>query len=215
MTLIPDFDSRFHNNNITYLCGIDEVGRGPLAGPVIAAAVILPSSCNIPGVDDSKKLTALKREQMVPVIREKALTWGIGEASESDIDRINIVQATYLAMQNAVNNLSIQPDYLLVDGNQFPILDYKSGEIPLRGEAVVKGDAKSLSIACASVLAKVHRDRLMVKLSAVFPEYGFEKHKGYGTLQHRQALAEKGISPIHRKTFVHIEKQTAMDLQKR
>lgn len=177
------------------ICGVDEAGRGPLAGPVCAAAVILPEGCVIEGLNDSKKLTEKKREALFDVIKEKALSYSIAMASEKEIDEINILQATYLAMNRAVAGLDVRPDFVLVDGNRDP----KVG-IPTR--TVIKGDALSSSIAAASVLAKVTRDRFMLELSRQYPEYQFPKHKGYGTKLHYEMLEKYGISPIHRRSFL-------------
>ena len=177
------------------VCGIDEAGRGPLAGPVVAAAVILAPGTEFTGVNDSKKLTEKKREALFDYIKENALAYGIGRASEQEIDEINILQATFLAMRRAVETLPVSADYALVDGNRIQGLD-----IP--AECVIGGDGKVLSIAAASILAKVTRDREMRALAAQYPEYGFEKHKGYGTKAHYLAIAEHGICPIHRRTFL-------------
>ena len=177
------------------VCGIDEAGRGPLAGPVCAAAVILPLDCAIPGLNDSKKLTEKKREALYPVICERALAWGVGWASAQEIDQINILQATFLAMERAVEQLKLQPGWVLVDGNRMPPLG-----IP--GETVVKGDAQCASIAAASILAKVSRDRLLREWDEQYPEYGFGKHKGYGTKAHYQAIRTYGLLPIHRRSFL-------------
>lgn len=179
----------------TAVCGIDEAGCGPLAGPVYAAAVILPDGLEIPGLNDSKKLTEKKREALFDEICQKAIAYGIGCASEQEIDEINILQATYLAMRRAVEQLSVPADYALVDGNRMPPL-------AISGETVVKGDAKSASIAAASILAKVSRDRVMLLMDPVYPQYQFAKHKGYGTKVHREALLTYGPCPIHRKTFL-------------
>ena len=179
----------------TPFCGVDEAGRGPLAGPVVAAAVILAPGTEFPGVNDSKKLTEKKREALFDYIKENALAYGIGRASEQEIDEINILQATFLAMRRAVEALPVSADYALVDGNRIQGLD-----IP--AECVIGGDGKVLSIAAASILAKVTRDREMRALAAQYPEYGFEKHKGYGTKAHYLAIAEHGICPIHRRTFL-------------
>ena len=179
----------------TAVCGIDEAGRGPLAGPVFAAAVILPEDCEIPGLNDSKKLTEAKREALFDVICEKAIAYGIGSADEKEIDEINILQATYLAMRRAVEALPIPCDYAMVDGNRMPPL-------PVPGITVVKGDAKSASIAAASILAKVSRDRLLLQYAKEYPQYLFEKHKGYGTKDHYAALEAYGPSPIHRLSFL-------------
>ncbi len=177
------------------VCGIDEAGRGPLAGPVFAAAVILPAEVEIPGLNDSKKLTAKKREALFPLIQEKAVSWSVAFATESEIDEINILQATYLAMRRACEGLSIPADYALVDGNRMPPLS-----VP--GETIIKGDGLSASIAAASVLAKVSRDRLMLELDSLYPEYQFAKHKGYGTALHVELLRKYGPCPIHRRSFL-------------
>lgn len=177
------------------ICGIDEAGRGPLAGPVCAAAVILPEGLEIPGLNDSKKLTDKKRRELFPIIQEQALAYGIGWASQEEIDDINILQATFLAMSRAVEQLNIRPDLALVDGNRAPTLD-----LPV--ETVVKGDSLSASIAAASVLAKVSRDDVMLRMAEEYPGYGFEVHKGYGTKAHYEALRTFGPSPIHRRTFL-------------
>ena len=177
------------------ICGIDEAGRGPLAGPVCAAAVILPEGLEIPGLNDSKKLTDKKRRELFPIIEEQALAYGIGWASQEEIDDINILQATFLAMSRAVEQLNIRPDLALVDGNRAPTLD-------LPAKTVVKGDSLSASIAAASVLAKVSRDDVMLRMAEEYPGYGFEVHKGYGTKAHYEALRTFGPSPIHRRTFL-------------
>ena len=177
------------------ICGIDEAGRGPLAGPVCAAAVILPEGLEIPGLNDSKKLTDKKRRELFPIIEGQALAYGIGWASQEEIDDINILQATFLAMSRAVEQLNIRPDLALVDGNRAPTLD-----LPV--ETVVMGDSLSASIAAASVLAKVSRDDVMLRMAEEYPVYGFEVHKGYGTKAHYEALRTFGPSPIHRRTFL-------------
>lgn len=177
------------------VCGIDEAGRGPLAGPVCAAAVILPEGCVIEGVNDSKKLTEKKREALFDVIREKALAYSIAVADEKEIDEINILQATYLAMRRAFDGLSIKPDMALVDGNRDPGLGVAT-------KTIVKGDANSMSVAAASILAKVTRDRFMLEMDEKYPEYQFAKHKGYGTNLHYEMLTKYGASEIHRKTFL-------------
>ena len=189
------WERRAQEQGLGPVCGIDEAGRGPLAGPVCAAAVILPLDCHIDGLNDSKKLTEKKREALFPLIQEKALAWGIGWASAEEIDAINILQATFLAMKRAVEQLSVQPGWALVDGNRMPPLD-----IP--GETVVKGDAQCASIAAASILAKVSRDRLLEEWDTLYPEYGFAKHKGYGTKLHYDAILRHGVLPIHRKSFL-------------
>ena len=177
------------------ICGVDEAGRGPLAGPVCAAAVILPANAVIPGLNDSKKLTDKKRRELMPVIKEMALGYGIAFADEKEIDEINILQATYLAMKRAIDMLPIKPDLALVDGN-------RAGDFGLPVKTVVKGDSLSASIAAASVLAKVTRDDLMLQMAEKYPQYGFEVHKGYGTKAHYAALTEHGPSEIHRMTFL-------------
>ena len=179
------------------VCGIDEAGRGPLAGPVYAAAVILPTGLEIEGLNDSKKLSEKKREQLFPIICEKAIAYSVGIATEKEIDEINILNATFLAMKRAVEGLKVKPDYALVDGNRYPKI---SDDI--KEEVVVKGDAKSMSIAAASILAKVSRDRFMLEKTIEYPQYEFEKHKGYGTKLHYEKILEYGPSPIHRMTFL-------------
>ena len=181
--------------NVGVICGVDEAGRGPLAGPVCAAAVILPQGEIIPGLNDSKKLTDKKRRELFPVIKEKAIAYGIAFASEAEIDEINILQATFLAMQRAIDQLGVKPDLALIDGNR-----EKNFGLPVK--TIVKGDSLSLNIAAASILAKVTRDDLMVELAETYPEYGFEIHKGYGTKAHYEALRAHGPSPIHRMTFL-------------
>lgn len=177
------------------ICGIDEVGRGPLAGPVTAAAVILPKDCEILYLNDSKKLTARRRELLYDEIMEKAVSVSVGMASPQKIDEINILQATYAAMRDAVNGLEVKPEVLLNDAVTIPGLDYM--QVP-----IIKGDAKSVSIAAASVIAKVVRDRLMVSYDKILPQYGFASNKGYGTKQHIEALKEYGPSVLHRATFI-------------
>ena len=177
------------------ICGIDEVGRGPLAGPVVAGAVILPKDCDILYINDSKKLSAKKREELYDVIMEKAVAAAVGYASPERIDEINILQATYEAMRQAINNLSQKPDILLNDAVTIPQVDIK--QVP-----IIKGDAKSISIGAASIIAKVTRDRLMVKYEEVFPGYGFASNKGYGSAAHIAALKELGPCPIHRASFI-------------
>lgn len=184
------------NAGYKVVCGIDEAGRGPLAGSVHAAAVILPIGLEIEGLNDSKKLSEKKREQLFDVICEKAIDYSIGVATEKEIDEINILNATFLAMHRAVEGLKIKPDYALIDGNQYPKIPF------VTEETVVKGDAKSMSIAAASILAKVSRDRFMLEKAKEYPEYCFEKHKGYGTKVHYEAIKEFGPSPIHRLTFL-------------
>ena len=187
-------DSLF-SQGIQLICGVDEAGRGPLAGPVCAAAVILPPHLEIPGLDDSKKLTDKRRRELFPVIKEQAIAYGIGLASHEEIDEINILQATYLAMERALNQLQIRPDHALIDGN-------RAKDFGLPVTTVVKGDSLSANIAAASVLAKVTRDELMEQYALEYPEYQFEVHKGYGTKAHYAALTEHGASSIHRMTFL-------------
>ena len=189
------YEKRAGEQGFSAVCGIDEAGRGPLAGPVCAAAVILPPDCDIPGLNDSKKLSEKKREALFPVIQEKALAFGVGWATAEEIDRVNILQATFLAMARAVEALPAPADYALVDGNRMPPL-------PIPGETIVKGDATSASIAAASILAKVSRDRLLRQLDEEHPEYGFAKHKGYGTKAHYEAIRKYGLLPEHRRSFL-------------
>lgn len=177
------------------VCGVDEAGRGPLAGPVCAAAVILPVGVIIDGVNDSKKLSEKKRESLFDVIREQALSYSIAYATVDEIEEINILNATMLAMRRAIDGLDIKADYAMIDGNKIPPLD-------IDAECIVKGDAKSMSIACASILAKVSRDRLLYKYAEEYPMYGFDKHKGYGTKVHREAILKYGPCPYHRKSFL-------------
>ena len=179
-----------------FICGIDEVGRGPLAGPVVAGAVILPKECEILYINDSKKLSAAKRDELYDEIMDKAVAVGLGMASPARIDEINILQATYEAMRMAISNLSVQPDLLLNDAVTIP-------EIEIMQIPIIKGDAKSVSIAAASILAKVTRDRLMVEYEKVFPGYDFASNKGYGTKAHIEGLKKFGPTPIHRMSFIH------------
>lgn len=189
------FENEARENGYKIICGVDEAGRGPLAGPVCAAAVILPENHIIDGLNDSKKLTEKKREALYDVIKNEAVAYSIAMASEKEIDEINILQATYLAMRRAVSGLDVEPDFVLVDGNRDPILGIDT-------KTVIKGDALSASIAAASVLAKVTRDRYMLEISEKYPEYQFPKHKGYGTKLHYEMLEKYGISEIHRKSFL-------------
>ena len=179
----------------TVICGVDEAGRGPLAGPVCAAAVILPDHLELPGLNDSKKLSDKKRRELFPLIKEQAIAYGIGLASEKEIDEINILQATFLAMERAIAQLEGKADLALIDGN-------RARDFGLNVKTVVKGDSLSASIAAASILAKVTRDDMMEAYAGEYPGYGFEIHKGYGTKAHYAALTEKGPSPIHRMTFL-------------
>ena len=177
------------------ICGVDEAGRGPLAGPVCAAAVILPLDTVVDGVNDSKKLTEKKREALFDVIKETAVSYCIAYASVEEIESINILNATMLAMKRAVEGLDVKADYAMIDGNKMPPLD-------IDGETIVKGDAKSMSIACASILAKVSRDRLLYEYAKEYPQYHFDKHKGYGTAAHREAIIKYGPCPYHRMSFL-------------
>ena len=169
-----EIENNLYSNGYKVICGVDEAGRGPLAGPVCAAAVILPNGLEIPGLTDSKKLTDKKRRELFPIIKEQAIAYGIGLASHEEIDEINILQATYLAMERAMAQLSVKPDIALIDGNRA-----KDFGLPVR--TVVKGDSLSMNIAAASILAKVTRDDLMLEMASMYPEYSFEVHKGYGT----------------------------------
>lgn len=187
-------DSLF-DQGIGVICGVDEAGRGPLAGPVYAAAVILPRDLEIPGLTDSKKLSDKKRRELFPIIQEQAVAFGIGVASEKEIDEINILQATFLAMKRALEKLTVRPDLALIDGN-------RKTDFGVPAKTVVKGDSLSASIAAASILAKVSRDDYMMELAQKYPQYGFDIHKGYGTKAHYQALREFGPSEVHRMTFL-------------
>lgn len=188
-------ENEYREKGFDIICGVDEAGRGPLAGPVYAAAVILPSDCVIEGLNDSKKLTEKKREALFDKIKEKALAYGIASADEKEIDEINILNATFLAMKRAIASLSVRPDLALIDGNQKPHTDIEE-------VTVIKGDAKSMSIAAASVLAKVSRDRFMLEMAEKYPQYEFAKHKGYGTKLHYEKIAQYGVCDIHRRTFL-------------
>lgn len=190
-----EIENSLYSQQVQAICGIDEAGRGPLAGPVCAAAVILPRDLQIPGLTDSKKLTDKKRRELFPVIQEHAVAFGIGLASQQEIDEINILQATFLAMQRALDQLRVRPDLALIDGN-------RETDFGIPVKTVVKGDSLSANIAAASILAKVTRDDIMIQLAEAYPEYGFEIHKGYGTKAHYAALAEHGLSAIHRRSFL-------------
>ncbi len=190
-----EFENSVYETGKSLIAGIDEAGRGPLAGPVCAAAVILPKGLVIEEINDSKKLTEKKREKLFDVIIEKAIAYSIQFCEPDVIDEINIRQATHKAMENAVKNLSVEPEHIFIDGND---------NIPFDSPYtyIVKGDAKSHTIAAASILAKVSRDRLMVELDAKYPQYGFAKHKGYGTKAHMEAIQQYGVSEVHRKSFM-------------
>ena len=190
-----EIENSLFASGITEICGVDEAGRGPLAGPVCAAAVILPPNLEIPGLNDSKKLTDKKRRELFPIIKEQAVAYGIAFATEQEIDEINILQATFLAMQRAIDQLEGKAGFALIDGN-------RETDFGLPVRTVVKGDSRSANIAAASVLAKVTRDMYMEEMAEKYPEYGFEIHKGYGTKAHYAALTEHGASEIHRKTFL-------------
>lgn len=190
---MKQFEKKY--STYSYICGIDEAGRGPLAGPVVAGAVILPKDCTILYLNDSKQVSASRRNLLFEEIKEKAVSYGVGIVSPERIDKINILQATYEAMHQAIDNMDISPDILLVDAVTIP-------DISVKQVGIVKGDAKSVSIAAASILAKVTRDRLMTEYDTIFPEYGFAGHKGYGSASHIEAIKKYGPCPIHRKTFI-------------
>ena len=190
-----EFENEAISKGYKFVCGIDEAGRGPLCGPVCAAAVILPVDCEIDGINDSKKLSEKKREAIFDVIKDKAIAYSVSMVDAKTVDEINILQATFLAMRNAVDGLTVKADYALIDGNQKPGLS-----IPQ--QTVVKGDAKSVSIAAASILAKVSRDRYMKEIDGKYPEYQFAKHKGYGTKLHYEMIEQYGICEEHRKSFL-------------
>lgn len=190
-----EIEDSCYADGVNVICGVDEAGRGPLAGPVCAAAVILPAHLDIPGLTDSKKLTDKKRRELFPVIQEQAIAWGIGMASCEEIDEINILQATFLAMQRALEQLNVRPDLVLIDGN-------RAKDFGLPVKTVIKGDSLSMNIAAASILAKVTRDDWMIRMAQNYPQYAFDIHKGYGTKAHYAALTEFGPCPIHRKTFL-------------
>lgn len=191
------YEAELHEKGYVNIAGVDEVGRGPLAGPVVAAAVILPEDFDILGIDDSKKLSEKKREELFDIIKENAIAYGIGMADHTVIDEINILQATKVAMKEAIENLkqNVPVDYILFDA-------MKIDDVDIPQESIIKGDAKILAIAAASIIAKVTRDRMMVEYSKEYPGYAFEKNKGYGTKAHYQGIEQNGICPIHRKTFL-------------
>ena len=194
---MPDYslEKEYLNKGYKYVCGIDEAGRGPLCGPVFAAACILPLDLEIEGLNDSKKLTEKKREKLFDVIKEKAVAYCIASASVEEIDATNILEADLLAMRRAIDGLSVKADFALIDGNI-------NRDFQIDSAAVIKGDATSMSIAAASILAKVARDRICIDLDREYPQYGIAKHKGYGTKAHMDALRQHGPSPIHRKKFI-------------
>ena len=195
---MPDyeFEKAAVNSGFSCICGVDEAGRGPLAGPVCAAAVILPEGAVIEGLDDSKKLTEKKREKLYDIVKETAVAYSVAYGTLEEIETVNILEATYLAMNRAIEGLSVKPDFALIDGNRVP----RGIKIPC--ETIVKGDSKSMSVAAASVLAKVTRDRLMLEYDKKYPEYNFKKHKGYGTKEHTELIKQYGPCEIHRLSFL-------------
>ena len=195
---MPDyeFEKAAVNSGFSCICGVDEAGRGPLAGPVCAAAVILPEGAVIEGLDDSKKLTEKKRERLYDIIKETAIAYSVAYGTLEEIETVNILEATYLAMNRAIEGLTVKPDFALIDGNRVP----RGIKVPC--ETIVKGDSKSMSVAAASVLAKVTRDRLMLEYDKKYPEYNFKKHKGYGTKEHTELIKQYGPCEIHRLSFL-------------
>ena len=193
---LSEYEKKCYENGYKYIAGIDEAGRGPLAGPVVAAAVILPKDCLIEGVNDSKKVSEKKREKLYDVIIQNAVAWGVGIMDNNVIDEINILNATRKAMHTAIEELQVKPDYILIDAEK----KVDTNGIPYL--PIIKGDALSISIAAASIIAKVTRDRMMREYDKIFPMYGFEKHKGYGTKLHREKILELGPCPIHRPSFL-------------
>lgn len=189
------FENEGYENGYLYIGGIDEAGRGPLAGPVVAAIVVFKPNTKIEGINDSKKLSEVKRDELFDIIKEQALDYGIGIVNNNEIDEFNILQATYMAMKKAINCLEKAPDYLLIDATTIPGVDTPQ-------KPIIKGDSKSISIAAASILAKVTRDSIMYQYDEMYPEYGFKSHKGYGTKEHYEAIEKHGITPIHRKSFL-------------
>ena len=192
---ISFYENECRKKGFKIIAGIDEVGRGPLAGPVVTAAVILEENCKIEGINDSKKLSAAKREALYDIITKEAVAYSFGIVSPEEIDRINILQATYKAMQQAIAGLSVKPDFVLADAVTIP-------NIGISQQGIIKGDAKSISIGAASIIAKVYRDRMMTEYAKLYPEYGFEDNKGYGSKQHTGAIKKYGICPIHRRSFL-------------
>lgn len=195
MTELWELENEIYASGISSVCGVDEAGRGPLAGPVCAAAVMLPRGLEIAGLNDSKKLTEKKREALFDEIKEKAIAYGVAFASVEEIEELNILNATFLAMNRAINSLSVSPELALIDGN-------RNSGIEMPSRCVIKGDGCCADIAAASILAKVTRDRYMLQMAEQYPGYGFEKHKGYGTKQHYEAIRALGASPIHRMSFL-------------
>ncbi|KKY01738.1 ribonuclease HII [Paraclostridium benzoelyticum] len=195
LELINTFENEGYEKGYTYIGGIDEAGRGPLAGPVVAAVVVFKPGTKIEGINDSKKLSEAKRDELFDIIRDQALDYGIGIVQREEIDKYNILNATYMAMKKAINCLKKTPDYLLVDAAHVP-------DVSIDQKSIIKGDSKSISIAAASILAKVTRDSIMYEYDKMYPEYGFASHKGYGTDQHYKAIREHGITTIHRRSFL-------------
>ena len=195
---MPDyeFEKAAALSGFSCICGVDEAGRGPLAGPVCAAAVILPEDAVIEGLDDSKKLTEKKRERLYDIIKETAVAYSVAYGTLEEIETVNILEATYLAMNRAIEGLTVKPDFALIDGNRVP------RGIKISCETIIKGDSKSMSVAAASVLAKVTRDRLMLEYDKKYPEYNFKKHKGYGTKEHTELIKQYGPCEIHRLSFL-------------
>jgi ribonuclease HII len=208
MTRWSDWESQLRKRGCVNICGVDEVGRGPLAGPVVAAAVILPSDFDATGINDSKQLTAHQREKRFGRIVRECCSFGIGAVFPEEIDRINILQASFEAMRQAIALLSAPPDFVLVDGNK-PIPDLSQPQ-----QAIVGGDGKVVAIACASIIAKVTRDRMMCEYHAQYPQYGFDRHKGYPTPEHRRMIERYGALDIHRKSFTLLPEQREFDLAK-
>ena len=196
LTEIKKIDMSVYDEGFQYVCGIDEAGRGPLAGPVVVAAVVMPKNSMIDGVNDSKKVSEKKREKLYDLILEEAISYGVGIVDQNEIDRINILNATKAGLTQAVSSMQIKPDIILVDA----LNNIDTCGVPYR--SIIKGDAKSYSIAAASIIAKVTRDRIMREWDKVYPQYGFEKHKGYGTAAHIAAIKENGLCPLHRLSFV-------------
>ena len=195
MSSLMELETALHDEGFALICGVDEAGRGPLAGPVCAAAVILPPDLVIPGLNDSKKLSEKKREALFPIIQCEAVAWSVAFASVEEIEKLNILRATFLAMNRAIAGLNPQPELALIDGNQ-------NREITVPNRTVVHGDARCACIAAASILAKVSRDHVMMELAGQYPQYGFERHKGYGTKAHYEAIRTFGPSPVHRRSFL-------------
>ena len=195
LDMINLYENEGYNKGYLYIGGIDEAGRGPLAGPVVAAVVVFKQNTKIEGINDSKKLSEAKRNELFDIIKEEALDYGIGIVNNNEIDEINILNATYMAMKKALNCLDKTPDYLLIDAATIP-------GVKVLQNSIIKGDSKSISIAAASILAKVTRDSIMYQYDEIYPEYGFKAHKGYGTKEHYEAIEKHGITPIHRKSFL-------------